>query len=166
MSQQKKKSFKEEVNQPEISTFIQTPGTVQVPHRSRSRSVKRKCTTSGENIKEKKRLFTEESNTETFNMETSDISQPGKNPVQTPTPTPTPTPVPAPTEPLTLAAVKDLLQPMQANINEILITQWELKNSISEAATLKEENEKLKHRMEKVETANKDLCQKSYQPRK
>ena len=44
--------------------------------------------------------------------------------------------------PLTLEAVEHLLQSLDACINEVLSYQKEMKDTIGEASTLKDENEK------------------------
>ena len=60
-------------------------------------------------------------------------------------------------EALTLQAVKDLLKPMDEKISAILDTQIEMKTTTGEAAMLKRENEKLKHRVTKMEEINSNL---------
>ena len=52
---------------------------------------------------------------------------------------------------LTLEAVKDLLRPLNERLNELLSSQNEMKETIGEATTLREENEKLKQRVAKAE---------------
>ena len=59
--------------------------------------------------------------------------------------------------PLTLEAVQHLLQPLDDLINEVLNHQKEMKVTIGEAATLKEENEKLKQHLARVEDTNEKL---------
>ena len=59
--------------------------------------------------------------------------------------------------PLTLEAVQCLLQPLDDRINEVLNQQKEMINTIGEASMLKEENEKLKQCIARVEDINEKL---------
>ena len=150
MSQQKKKIFKDEVNQPIIKSFIlldeedsskEPNHNTAVGHKSRSRSRKRKglCTpnSSEKKTQEKKRIIS-------GGMAT---------------------PIPAELmntnkEELTLQAVKDLLSPMNDRINMILVEQTKMNETIGDAALLKEENEKLKRRVILMEDTTHKLQQR------
>ena len=149
MSQQKKKPFKDEVNQPVIKSFIllneqnasnDLKHSDIVEHKPRSRSRKRKglCTpnSSEKKTQEKKRI----------------ISGGMANPI--------PMELTAEKEELTLQAVKDLLSPMNDRINKILVEQTKMNETIGDAALLKEENEKLKQRVILMEETTQKLQQR------
>ena len=155
MSHQKKKTFKDEINQPIIKTFVlpteekiilSSEINSQSEQRPRSQSLKRKgnhTPTSEEKKKQdKKRLITP--------SPPSDISDEMASPKL---------PGEAKSE-LTLEAVKKLLEPMNERINKILTEQTKTNDTIGSAALLKEENEKLKQRMSKIEETNKLLQQR------
>ena len=146
MSQQKKKIIKDESNQSTLENFIITKElSTPITHRPRSRSVKRKTPpsplSSSKDIRiEKKRIF---SPCESSSRMASSLDR--KYPKG---------------DDLTLEAVKDLLRPLNKRLNELLSSQNEMKETIGEATTLREENEKLKQRVAKAEIINDQLTQR------
>ena len=132
MYQLKKKEKKEEVSQPSIRCFIMTTDIKSSENivdehwtTPRSKSTKRKIPpspSSNEKLKDcdRKRPFSRAHSP-------TDMED-----------------IPEQNIPLTLEAVQHLLQPLDERLNEVLTNQKEMRDTIGEVATLKEENEKLK----------------------
>ena len=143
--------FKDEVNQPSISTYISVPKSPRTPRerRSRSQSLKRKSPPSGEKQKEKKQIIER--------MASSNISQESNNGKK-----------PEKVYSLELLEFKndmmecfrELLNPINNSIREILQVQKELKEELVDTKDVKLENEWLKCKITTVVQDNEKLTQR------
>ena len=147
MNQNRRREKRDEITQPSIKSYITNIESLKTKEESgpnntpRSRPTKRKVPPSPASNEKQK-----ESDCKTlYNRSLSPINMEG---------------ITEPGTPLTLEAVQWLLQPLDERINEVLNQQKEMINIIGEGSTLKEENEKLKQRVAKVEDINGKLVKR------
>ena len=147
MNQNKRREKREEITQPSIKSYITNTESLKTKEESgpnktpRSRSAKRKVPPSPASNEKQK----ESDCKRPYNRMQSPINMEGMT---------------EPGTPLTLEAVQRLLQPLDERINEELNQQKEMINIIGEASMLKEENEKLKQCVAKVEDINGKLAKR------
>ena len=149
MSQSKNK-FKEEVDQPSIVEFCNTPHAQKLKkghHVSRSRSVKRKSPPSIEKPRESKRPLTETNSMAGPNIVPEELKQDNVAEIE----------VEGLDRPV-LNALEKMLQPIKDDIKNLLSTQKELKEGLVECTRLREENNRLHNRIVIVEKKNSELC--------